>query len=73
VRRVVPGVAQVLRLVEAVARVAALVWEGLRREASGAPALPSAVAWVVVWAFRRDQALPWPALQPAAWFAHVMK
>ena len=30
---------------------------------------PSAVLWV----FRRDQALPWPAPSPAARFAHAMK
>jgi hypothetical protein len=30
-------------------------------EAPGAPvALPSAVLWAAVWAFHRDQALPWP-------------
>jgi hypothetical protein len=36
---------------------------GLLREAPGAPGeeLPSAVAWVVVWAFRRDPTPPWPA------------
>jgi hypothetical protein len=30
---------------------------------------PSAAPWV----FRRDQALPWPAPQPAVWFARAMR
>ena len=45
----------------------------LREVAPGAPAadLPSAVAWAAVWVFHRDQVLPWPAPQPAAWFARA--
>jgi hypothetical protein len=37
--------------------------------AEGARAGPSAAPWV----FRRDQALPWPAPQPAVWFARAMQ
>ena len=45
------------------AAAAARAGVGLLREAPGAPGeeLPSAVAWVVVWAFRRDPTPPWPA------------
>jgi hypothetical protein len=39
----------------------------LRAVSDARAARPSAVPWV----FRRDQALPWPAPQPAVWFARA--
>jgi hypothetical protein len=42
------------------------------RVAEPRAARPSAVRpWAVLWVFRRDQALPWPAPQPAERFARV--
>jgi len=64
-RWALPGAAQAPRREEVAGRdaaVAALAGAGERREAPGGPAAgpPSVVAWAVVWAFRRDQAPPWP-------------
>lgn len=73
VRRALPGAAQAPRREEVAARdagqpaaVAALAGAGERREVPGAVVgrgLPSAVVWALLWAwaFRRDQALLWPA------------
>jgi len=53
--------------------------EAVRQGAWGAPAAPlrgaqpSAPPSAAPWVFRRDQALPWPAPQPAARFARAMQ